>query len=95
MAFSMDARSYGGIWSIWEKPEDDAINRKWHEEATAILRPFTAEHYIGETDIVEDNSRVKRSYTPEKWKRLEEIRAKYDPKGVFFGFLGGTHSSKT
>ena len=22
--------------------------------------------------------------------RLEEIRAKYDPQGVFFGFLGGT-----
>jgi hypothetical protein len=27
--------------------------------------------------------------TAEKWKRLDEIRARYDPRGVFFGFLGG------
>jgi hypothetical protein len=30
------------------------------------------------------------SYTAEKWKRLEAVRAKYDSHGVFFGFLGGT-----
>jgi FAD/FMN-containing dehydrogenase len=36
---------------------------------------------------------VKGSFSPEKWKRLEEIRAKYDPQGVFFGFLGGTGKS--
>jgi len=93
MALSMNARSYGGIWTIWENATDDAKNKKWHDEMTAILRPFTAEHYIGETDIVEDNSRAKGSYTPEKWKKLNDIRAKYDPQGVFFGFLGGIKKS--
>jgi FAD/FMN-containing dehydrogenase len=33
---------------------------------------------------------VQESYSPDKWKRLEEVRARYDPQGVFFGFLGGT-----
>lgn len=32
---------------------------------------------------------VQNSYSQEKWKRLEEIRKKYDPDGVFFGYLGG------
>jgi FAD/FMN-containing dehydrogenase len=90
IALSMDATSYGGSWAIWEKEEDDAANRKWQDEVIAIMKPFTTQHYIGETDIVQEPSRVQESYAPKKWKRLEEVRAKYDPNGVFFGFLGGT-----
>jgi len=90
VALSMDAQSYGGSWAIWEKPEDDAANMQWQDEVIAIIKPFTSTHYIGETDIVQDNARVQESYTPEKWKKLEEIRAKYDPEGLFFGYLGGT-----
>jgi FAD/FMN-containing dehydrogenase len=89
MALSMDATSYGGSWAIWEDAEDDAANAKWQDEIVAILKPFTGQHYIGETDIVQDPSRVRGSYSAEKWRRLEEIRSKYDPRGVFFGFLGG------
>jgi FAD/FMN-containing dehydrogenase len=89
IALSMDATSYGGSWAIWENPEDDAANMQWQDETVAIINSFTSTHYIGETDIVQDNARVKGSYTPEKWKRLEEIRAKYDPEGLFFGYLGG------
>jgi FAD/FMN-containing dehydrogenase len=90
VALSMDATSYGGSWAIWEKAEDDSANANWQNEIVAILKPFTSQHYIGETDIVQDPTRVQGSYTAEKWKRLEDIRAKYDPGGVFFGFLGGT-----
>jgi hypothetical protein len=86
----MEATSYGGSWAIWEDAKDDAVNAKWHDEIVAILKPFTAQHYIGETDIVQDPSRVRECYSAEKWRRLEEIRSKYDPRGVFFGFLGGT-----
>jgi len=90
IALSMDASSYGGSWVIWEHEKDDAVNFKWQDEVIRIIKPFTSTHYIGETDIVQDNARVKESYTAEKWKKLEEIRAQYDPQGVFFGFLGGT-----
>jgi FAD/FMN-containing dehydrogenase len=93
MALSMRATSYGGVWTIWEDARDDAANTTWHNETVAILKPFTAQHYIGETDIVEDPSRVQGSYTEEKWRRLEEIRGKYDPDRTFFGFLGGTRGA--
>jgi FAD/FMN-containing dehydrogenase len=59
MALSMDATSYGGSWAIWEDAEDDAANVKWQDEIVAILKPFTGQHYIGETDIVQDPSRVR------------------------------------
>lgn len=89
ISLSMDATSYGGVWSIWENQEEDAANEKWHNACTDILKQFKSTPYIGETDIVQDPSRVQKAYTPEKWKRLEQIRAKYDPDGLFFGFLGG------
>jgi FAD/FMN-containing dehydrogenase len=93
VSLSMDATSYGGSWAIWEKPEDDAANKKWQDEVIARMKPFTNQHYIGETDIVQDPARVQESFSAKKWKRLEEVRAKYDPKKVFFGFLGGTKPS--
>jgi len=89
MALSMDGSSYGGIWSIWEHEKDDTKNRQWHKECTEILKKFTNQHYIGETDIVEDPKRVQNSYSLENWKRLEQIRKKYDPTNLFFSFFGG------
>ncbi|SIN86915.1 FAD/FMN-containing dehydrogenase [Singulisphaera sp. GP187] len=93
VALSIDATSYGGSWAIWEDEADDAANRKWQDEVIAIMKPFTSQHYIGETDYVQDPARVQESYSAEKWKRLEEVRAKYDPQGLFFGFLGGTRKA--
>jgi FAD/FMN-containing dehydrogenase len=93
VALSMDASSYGGSWAIWEKAADDDANRRWQDEIVAIMKPFTNQHYIGETDIVQDAARVQESYSAEKWQRLEAVRAKYDPEGVFFGFLGGISKS--
>jgi FAD/FMN-containing dehydrogenase len=89
LALSMDGTSYGGSWAIWENEEDDAANRQWQDEVIAIMKPFTTQHYIGETDIVQDPARVRESYAAGKWKRLEDVRSRYDPQGVFFGFLGG------
>lgn len=89
VALSMDAKSYGGIWSIWEEAKDDAANFKWHYECWDILKKHTSRPYIGETDIVQDPGQVKKAYSQEKWQKLEQIRAKYDPQGLFFGFLGG------
>jgi FAD/FMN-containing dehydrogenase len=89
VALSMDATSYGGSWAIWEDEADDDANRQWQDEVVALLQPFTSQHYIGETDIVQDPARVQASFSAEKWKRLEAVRAKYDPEGVFFGFEGG------
>lgn len=88
VALSMSGRSYGGIWTIWEKPKEDQANYKWHNECTDILKKFTSQHYIGETDIAQDPLRVLESYHSEKWKKLKQIRSKYDPEGLFFGFEG-------
>lgn len=88
-AFSMSARYYGGPWTMWTKPEDDEANVRWHKRSVELLQPFVAGQYIGESDTVAYPQYVQESYTESKWIRLQELRKKYDPDGVFFNYFDG------
>jgi len=88
-AFSMSARYYGGPWTMWKKPEDDESNTQWHKRCLELLKPFVAGYYIGESDQIAYPNIAQESYTESKWKRLQELRKKYDPDGVFFNYSDG------
>ena len=88
-AFSMSARYYGGPWTMWTKAEDDEANTQWHRKCLELLKPFVAGYYIGESDTITYPYIVQESYTETKWKRLQELRKKYDPDGVFFNYSDG------
>ena len=49
------------------------------------LEEFAVGHYVGESDIVSTALRAERSYAPANWKRLQLLREKYDPGGLFLG----------
>jgi FAD/FMN-containing dehydrogenase len=44
-------------------------------------------YYIGETDLTFGADHAARSFAPANWQRLQQMRKKYDPDGVFFGYL--------
>ena len=93
-AYSMSARVYGGPWTMWKNATDDAANSQWHDECTARLRPFNIGYYVGESDTVRRPSNAVESVLPENWKRLADLRDKYDPDGVFFGYFDGLSEPK-
>ncbi len=84
-AFSMAARTAFLGYAIWEQPDHDAANKAWHRAMFTGLDPFAVGHYVGESDIVAQPARAERSFAPANWKRLELLRHKYDPNGVFHG----------
>ena len=88
-AFSMTGKLYGGSWTMWDDLADDAVNAAWHDDTMRLLEPFIVGHYISETDTVSHPEYAERSYAPEAWQRLAELRETYDPDGLFFGFTGG------
>jgi len=88
-AFSMSAKYYGGPWSQWTDASQDEANTAWQETCLRLLRPFLKGHYVGETDTVSYPGNVRASYSESAWKRLEALRAKYDPEGVFFNYFEG------
>ena len=69
--------------TVWERPEDDAVNTGWHRAAIAALDEFAIGHYVGESDIIGDPGRAERSYSKSNWQRLKTLRRKYDPDGLF------------
>jgi len=85
----MSARYYGGPWTMWTGAADDDANTKWHEECPELLKPFVSWHYIGETDWVKYPHHIRGSYTEDNWKRLQELRKKHDPNGIFFNYSDG------
>jgi FAD/FMN-containing dehydrogenase len=89
MAYSMTSRVYGGPWTMWKDASGDEANSRWHDECTALLRPFNVGYYVGESDTVGRPSNAIQSLSPENWKRLGELRDKYDPDGLFFGYFDG------
>ncbi len=84
-AFSMTAGALVLCYAIWEREEDDTANAAWHREAISALDRFAVGHYVAESDIVADPSRAERSFAKANWERLQSLRQKYDPDGLFHG----------
>lgn len=86
-ALSMPAPILAICYAAWESPADDAINRDWHARAAAELEAIACGHYVGEADL-DRAGRAEGCYSPDVWRRLREVRASYDPDGLFCGFPG-------
>jgi FAD/FMN-containing dehydrogenase len=84
-AFSMTARTLTLCYAVWEDETRDEANGRWHRTMIDDLDEVTVGHYIGEADIVHHPIRHERSFRPEQWRRLQELRRRYDPSGLFRG----------
>ncbi|WP_431773809.1 FAD-binding oxidoreductase [Streptomyces cucumeris] len=83
MAFSVLGRNYLVPYAVWEDPDEDGAQLRWLRRTMELLEPLGTGHYIAEADLPAALSRAERSFTPDDWRRLEELRARYDPDGVF------------
>jgi FAD/FMN-containing dehydrogenase len=83
-SFSMSGNLVGGCWAIWNNSADDSKNLAWHADIAAKFSPFVNQHYIGESNIVRYSDMAKGCYGDEQWTKLEALRTKYDPQGIFF-----------
>ncbi len=85
--FSSIARHYVGCFAIWDDEKDDDLNFRWLEKATTFMDPYAKGHYVNEVDATRHPERIRLCYSEASWKRLQELRRKYDPQGVFHGYL--------
>ncbi len=82
-AYSMGGDALLLCYAIWERPEEDAANAAWHRATITALDRYAVGHYVGESDIIGDPRRAERSYAAANWRRLQELRRRYDPDGLF------------
>ncbi|HET7676916.1 MAG TPA: FAD-binding oxidoreductase [Candidatus Limnocylindrales bacterium] len=71
--------------AIWESPDDDAAHIAWARSAAEALVPYATTgggylNYMGHDEPVE---RVRAAFGAERFARLAQLKARYDPSNVF------------
>jgi FAD/FMN-containing dehydrogenase len=89
-----DATAYPGrdvehnivIDAVWLPEDDDAVGageKAWARQFLDALRPHRAGVYVNFLDSDDATSRVREAYGDDTYRRLAEVKAKYDPDNVF------------
>ncbi len=84
MAFSLQTEIYMAIYSLWEDEKDDEKCRAWVKNQVERIKPVTAGQYMGDSDFQVHH---RKFMSDENWLKLQEIRVKYDKKGLFHNYL--------
>jgi FAD/FMN-containing dehydrogenase len=67
--------------ACWEQADEDDQHLAWVEEVTAAMQPFTTGGVY--LNFMADEDRVEAGYGAEKYRKLVDLKRKYDPDNVF------------
>ena len=85
MAFSLEANVYLATYLIWADPADDERHGAWLTEQTRRLAAVGEGVYVGDSDF---SRRPDRFMSDDHFARLEAVRARRDPDGLFCSYTG-------
>jgi FAD/FMN-containing dehydrogenase len=75
--------SIDAVWLPDESGEHAHADVAWARAVLDALRPHSAGVYVNFLDSDDDMSRVREAYGDDTYRRLAEVKAKYDPGNVF------------
>ncbi len=87
--FSMQARLYVALYAVWEDEADDAPHEEWVTGQLRRLEPLSKGIQLADENLV---NRPWPYLSAESSRRLEELRAQYDPDGLFHSYLIATQT---
>jgi hypothetical protein len=73
-------------YAVWDREQDDNANVAWSQALVADLEPLASGFYIGETDLLANADRARRSFAEPNWLRINELRIALDPDGLFHSY---------
>jgi FAD/FMN-containing dehydrogenase len=85
--FSSIASTYVGCYAIWDEKKVDDANYEWLGKSIQLMDPYNKGHYVNEVEPRFNPDRLQECFSEDAWQRLEQLRAKYDPKSVFHHYL--------
>jgi FAD/FMN-containing dehydrogenase len=85
MAYSVEDDTYIALYAVWQEAEEDDANVAW-----AADRMGEMEHLASGIQLADENlgQRPARFVSEENLARLDEVRAAYDPDGLFHPWMG-------
>jgi FAD/FMN-containing dehydrogenase len=85
MAYSVEDDTYIALYGVWQDPSGDAANVAW---ATERMREM--DHLASGIQLADENlgERPARFASDANMARLDELRARHDPEGLFHPWMG-------
>jgi FAD/FMN-containing dehydrogenase len=85
MAFSMQDNLYIALYSAWENEAEDAAHQAWVTDHMRSLEPFASGIQLADENLA---ARPFRFCADKNFGRLQALRSKYDPNGLFHSYMG-------
>ena len=85
MAYSVEDDTYIALYGVWREPADDDANTAWVANRMLEMEPLASGIQLADENLGE---RPARFVSDENMARLDELRAKYDPDGLFHPWMG-------
>jgi hypothetical protein len=84
MAFSMEDDLYIALYSVWQDPADDRKHQAWVTDHMKKLEPLASGIQLADENLA---ARPFKFIAERNLARLETLRAKYDPGGLFHSYM--------
>jgi FAD/FMN-containing dehydrogenase len=84
MALSLQTDSYLAVFAKWENDREDETSHRWLGDLMRELEPISRGVFLGDCDLARRDAPF---MSAENRRRLEEIRARRDPDGLFCSFM--------
>ncbi len=85
MAYSVEDDLYYALYAAWTDPADDQKYTSWVTDHMRAWEPYASGIQLADENLL---NRPYRFVTTENLQRLDDLRAKWDPEGVFVSWLG-------
>jgi len=86
-ALSTTGKIYIAAYSAWTDPDEDEKHRFWGRDAMRALAHLSTGIQLGDENL--DGRPEARFLSDENLDRLADLRAEWDPTGLFLGYLAG------
>jgi len=85
MAYSVEDETYIALYGVWRDPADDAANVAWATERMTEMAPLASGIQLADENL---GRRPARFVSEENLARLDRVRERYDPEGLFHAWMG-------
>jgi hypothetical protein len=85
MAYSVEDELYYGLYAAWADPVDSRTYTNWVTDHMRAWEPYASGIQLADENLV---NRPYRFVTDENLLRLDALRARWDPDGLFVSWLG-------
>ncbi|MER0479086.1 hypothetical protein ABR737_12195 [Streptomyces sp. Edi2] len=85
MAYSVEDELYYALYAAWTDPADDSKYTRWVTDRMRAWEPYASGIQLADENLL---NRPYRFVTDENLRRLDDLRATWDPDGMFVSWLG-------